>query len=69
MAGFMLRLLIVALGLWLGSELVPGIEGRGVGTLLGGGYCLVLSMLWCGRCSNPTRRQTLPSSVIVRLAL
>ena len=37
MAGFILRLLIVALGLWLASELVPGIEVKGVGTLLGGG--------------------------------
>ena len=34
MAGFILRLLIVALGLWLASELVPGIEVNGVGTLL-----------------------------------
>jgi len=26
MAGFLLRVLIVALGLWLASELVPGID-------------------------------------------
>lgn len=40
MAGFILRLLIVALGLWLASELVPGIEVRGVGTLLGAALVL-----------------------------
>lgn len=34
MAGLLLRLLIGALGLWLASVLVPGIEIRGVGTLL-----------------------------------
>ncbi|MBI3343599.1 MAG: phage holin family protein [Gammaproteobacteria bacterium] len=40
MAGFILRLLIVALGLWLASELVPGIEVKGVGTLLGAALLL-----------------------------
>jgi len=40
MAGFILRLLIVALGLWLASELVPGIEVRGAGTLLGAALLL-----------------------------
>ncbi len=40
MAGFVLRLLIVALGLWLASELVPGIVVRGVGTLLGAALLL-----------------------------
>ncbi|MEW6353668.1 MAG: phage holin family protein [Pseudomonadota bacterium] len=40
MAGFIVRLLIVALGLWLASELVPGIEVRGVGTLLGAALLL-----------------------------
>ncbi|MDO9371901.1 MAG: phage holin family protein [Gammaproteobacteria bacterium] len=40
MAGFILRLLIVALGLWLASELVPGIEVTGVGTLLGAALLL-----------------------------
>ena len=34
MAGLILRLLIVALGLWLASELVPGITVRGPWTLL-----------------------------------
>lgn len=34
MPGLLLRLLIGALGLWLASVLVPGIEIRGVGTLL-----------------------------------
>lgn len=34
MAGLLLRLLIGALGLWLASVLVPGIEIQGVGTLL-----------------------------------
>lgn len=40
MAGFVLRLLIVALGLWLASEWVPGIEVKGVGTLLGAALLL-----------------------------
>lgn len=40
MAGFIIRLLIVALGLWLASELVPGIEVSGVGTLLGAALLL-----------------------------
>jgi putative membrane protein len=34
MAGLILRLLIVALGLWLASVLVPGIDVRGPWTLL-----------------------------------
>jgi putative membrane protein len=34
MTGFLLRLLIVALGLWLASEIVPGIEVRDGWTLL-----------------------------------
>ena len=34
MPGFWLRLLISAAGLWLASELVPGLEIRGLGTLL-----------------------------------
>jgi len=34
MAGLILRLLIVALGLWLASELVPGISVGGPWTLL-----------------------------------
>jgi putative membrane protein len=40
MAGFLLRVLIVALGLWLASELVPGIEVKGVWTLLGAALTL-----------------------------
>jgi putative membrane protein len=40
MAGFLLRLLVVALGLWLASELVPGIAVKGVGTLLGAALLL-----------------------------
>ena len=35
MIGFLLRLLVVALGLWLASELVTGIHVQGAGTLLG----------------------------------
>jgi putative membrane protein len=34
MQGFLLRLATVALGLWLASELVPGIEVRGGWTLI-----------------------------------
>jgi putative membrane protein len=40
MAGFILRLLVVALGLWLASALVPGIAVRGLGTLLGAALLL-----------------------------
>ena len=40
MAGFVLRVLIVALGLWLASELVPGIEVKGGATLLGAALIL-----------------------------
>lgn len=40
MLGFVLRLLVVALGLWLASVLVPGIEVRGVLTLLGAALLL-----------------------------
>ena len=40
MAGFLLRLLVVALGLWLASALVPGITVNGLGTLLGAALLL-----------------------------
>jgi putative membrane protein len=40
MAGFLVRLLVVAFGLWLAAELVPGIEVRGVWTLLGAALLL-----------------------------
>ena len=40
MAGFLLRFLVVALGLWLASELVPGIAVTGAGTLLGAALLL-----------------------------
>jgi putative membrane protein len=40
MAGFVLRLLIVALGLWIAAELVPGIVIRGAWTLLGAALVL-----------------------------
>ena len=40
MAGFIIRLLVVALGLWLASELVPGIALHGVGTVLGAALLL-----------------------------
>lgn len=42
MPGLVLRLLVVALGLWLASVLVPGIEVRGVWTLLGAALMLGL---------------------------
>jgi putative membrane protein len=42
MVGFVLRLLVVALGLWLASEWVPGIEVKGVGTLFGAALLLGL---------------------------
>jgi putative membrane protein len=34
MFGFLIRTLIVALGLWIASAIVPGMAIRGVGTLL-----------------------------------
>jgi putative membrane protein len=34
MPGFLLRLLISALGLWLAAAIVPGMEIRGTGTLV-----------------------------------
>ena len=40
MAGFILRLLVSVLGLWLASELVPGIAIHGVGTFLGAALLL-----------------------------
>jgi len=40
MLGFLLRLLISALGLWLASELIPGIEVHGIWTLLGAALLL-----------------------------
>ncbi len=40
MAGLILRTLVVAFGLWLASVLVPGIEIRGVWTVLGSAFLL-----------------------------
>ena len=40
MAGFILRLLVSVLGLWLASELVPGIAVHGTGTFLGAALLL-----------------------------
>lgn len=40
MIGLLLRLLVVALGLWLASALVPGIEVQGLWTLLGAALLL-----------------------------
>jgi len=40
MPGFILRLLIGALGLWLASELVPGVDVHGIWTLLGAALLL-----------------------------
>ncbi len=42
MLGFLIRILIVALGLWLATELVPGIEIKGAWTLLGAALLLGL---------------------------
>ncbi len=42
MLGFLIRLLIVALGLWLASAWVPGIEIKGVWTLLAAALLLGL---------------------------
>ncbi len=40
MPGFIVRVLIVALGLWLASEIIPGLHIEGVGTLLGAALLL-----------------------------
>lgn len=40
MTGFIVRLLVSALGLWLASALVPGIVVHGAGTLLGAALLL-----------------------------
>jgi len=40
MAGFLLRLLISAVGLWLAAKLVPGMQIHGAGTLLGAAFLL-----------------------------
>ena len=42
MAGFILRMLTVMLGLWLAAALVPGIEVQGIGTLIGAALLLGL---------------------------
>ncbi len=40
MAGFIIRLLVVAFGLWLAAQLVPGISVHGAGTVLGAALLL-----------------------------
>jgi len=40
MTGFIIRLLVVALGLWLAAQLVPGITVHGTGTVLGAALLL-----------------------------
>jgi putative membrane protein len=42
MSGFVLRLLIGALGLWVASAIVPGMEITGIGTLLAAALLLGL---------------------------
>ena len=42
MAGFVLRVLVVALGLWVAAELVEGIVVQGIWTLLGAALLLGL---------------------------
>ncbi len=42
MPGFLIRISIVALGLWLAAEIVPGIEITGAWTLLGAALLLGL---------------------------
>ena len=58
MQGFLLRLATVALGLWLASELVPGLEVRG-------GWTLILSALLLGIVNAFVR----PVAVILTLPL
>lgn len=40
MRGFLVRLLVSALGLWLAWAIVPGVEFRGVGTLIAAAFLL-----------------------------
>ena len=40
MPGFVIRMLITALGLWVASAIVPGIDITGLGTLLGSALLL-----------------------------
>lgn len=40
MTGLLIRMLIVAAGLWLASAIVPGLEVHGTGTLLGAALLL-----------------------------
>jgi len=40
MPGFLIRMLISALGLWIASALVPGIEITGIGTLVAAAFLL-----------------------------
>lgn len=40
MPGFLIRMLITALSLWVASGIVPGLEIRGLGTLLGSALLL-----------------------------
>jgi putative membrane protein len=42
MAGFLIRMLITSLGLWVASAIVPGLEIQGFGTLLGSAILLGL---------------------------
>jgi hypothetical protein len=42
MAGFLIRMLITSLGLWVASAIVPGLEIQGFGTLLGSALLLGL---------------------------
>jgi putative membrane protein len=58
MTGFLLRLLIGALGLWLASEIVPGIEVRD-------GWTLLLAALLLGVVNAVVR----PVAVILTLPL
>ena len=40
MPGFLLRMVISAMGLWIASELVPGMEITGMGTLVAAAFLL-----------------------------
>ena len=40
MPGFLIRMVISALGLWIASELVPGMEITGMGTLVAAAFLL-----------------------------
>ena len=49
MRGFLIRAAVVALGLWLASQIVPGVEIRSTGSLIAAAILLGIINAFCGR--------------------